>query len=107
MEIVMIGDQYLASGFRLIGVDTIEVTSDDAATKKVKELVLEGKCKIIIITENVALKLKVMRMDLLKIRKFYPIFLIIPDFEGPLNERVKELYQFVNQATGIKLKSSE
>ena len=107
MEMVMIVDKYLASGFRLIGVDTIEVTDDDAAAKKVEELVFEGKCKVVIITEKVALKLKALRAGLLKTRRLYPIFLIIPDFEGPLNERIKELHQLVSQAIGVKLKLSE
>jgi len=99
----MIGDKYLVSGFRLIGVDTIEVASDDLAAKKVEELVFEGKCKIIFVTEKVAVKLKTLREDLIKTRRFYPVFVIVPDFEGPLNERIKELHQLVNQAIGVKL----
>lgn len=104
MEMVMVGDKYLASGFRLIGIETNEVTDDDAAAKKVGDIVSEGRYKIIIINERVALKTKALRDNLLMTKKPYPIFLIIPDFEGPLNERTKELHQLVDQAIGIKLK---
>jgi vacuolar-type H+-ATPase subunit F/Vma7 len=104
MEMVMVGDRYLASGFRLIGIDTMEVANDDQAAKKVEELVSEGKCKIIFITEKVALRLKALREGLLKARRFYPVFVVIPDFEGPMNVRTKELHQLVNQAIGAKLK---
>jgi vacuolar-type H+-ATPase subunit F/Vma7 len=103
MEIVMVGDRYLASGIRLTGVDTIEATNDEDAAKKVGELVLEGTYKVILITERVSLKLKKLRDDLLKARRFYPVFVIIPDLEGPINERIKELHQLVNQAIGVKL----
>ena len=104
MEMVMVGDKYLASGFRLIGIETNEVTDDEAAAKKVEDIVLEGKCEIVIISERVALKIKTLRDSLLVAKKPYPIFLIIPDFQGPLNERIKELHQLVDRAIGVKLK---
>lgn len=104
MEMVMVGDKYLASGFRLIGIETNEVTDDDAAAKKVEDIVSEGKYEIIIISERVALKIKTLRDGLLVAKKSYPVFLIIPDFQGPLNKRIKELHQLVDQAIGVKLK---
>jgi len=103
IEMVMIGDKYLASGFRLIGIGTIEVANDDLAAKKVEELVFEGTCKIIFITEKVALKLKTLRENLIKTKRYYPVFVIIPDLGGPLKERIRELHQLVNQAVGINL----
>lgn len=103
MDMVMIGDKYLAGGFRLIGINTIEVPNDDLAAKKVQELVFEGNLRIVFITEKVALKLKDFREDLIKTRRFYPVFVIIPDLEGALNERIRELRQLVNQAVGVKL----
>jgi|SRR5271157_3635341 len=104
MSLIMIGDKYLACGFRLIGIDTIDAPSDDAAAEKVKIVVSEGKHEIIIISERVASKVKALRQSLIKARKPYPLFVIVPDFEGPIDERIGELYKLVNQATGVKLK---
>jgi vacuolar-type H+-ATPase subunit F/Vma7 len=104
MEMVMVGDKYLTGGFRLIGMEAIEVVDIDSAVEKVEELVYGEKCRIIVITEKVAAKLKALRQNLLKTRRFYPVFVVIPDFEGPLNERTKELHQLVNQSIGTKLK---
>jgi vacuolar-type H+-ATPase subunit F/Vma7 len=104
MEMVMVGDKYLASGFRLIGIEASEAADDDAAAKKVEDIVSEGKYEIVIISERVALKTKTLRERLLVAKKPYPIFLIIPDFQGPLQERIKELHQLVDQAMGVKLK---
>jgi vacuolar-type H+-ATPase subunit F/Vma7 len=104
MEMIMVGDKYLASGFRLIGIETNEVTDDDTAAKKVDDIVSEGKYQIVIISERVALKIRTLRDDLLSAKKPHPVFLIIPDFRGPLGERTKELHQLVDQAIGVKLK---
>jgi len=103
VDMVIVGDKYLVSGFRLVGIETIEVANDDLAAKKVESLVLEGKCKILFITEKVALKLKSLREDLIKTKRYYPVFVIIPDLEGSLHERIRELHQLVNQAVGVKL----
>jgi len=104
MEMVIVGDKYLASGFRLIGIESNEVADDDAAARRVEDIVSEGKYEIVIISERVSIKIKTLRDNLLAAKKPYPIFLIIPDFEGPLHERIKELHQLVDQAIGVKLK---
>ena len=102
MEMAMIGDKYLTRAFRLIGIETIEATSDDMARKKVEELVSKGECRIIFITENVTLELKALRENLIRAKRYYPLFVVIPDLEGPTTERVKEMYQLVNNAIGVK-----
>lgn len=105
MGMVMVGDKYLTMGFRLAGVETLEATDEDNAAKKVEEIVSKGNYRIIIISEKVALKVKALREILLKTKKPYPMFVIVPDFEGPLHERTEELHRLVNQATGIRLKT--
>jgi vacuolar-type H+-ATPase subunit F/Vma7 len=104
MAIIMIGDKYLASGFRLIGIDTIDAANDEVAAEEVKAAVSEGKHEIIIITERVASRVRALRQGLIKAKKPYPLFVIVPDFAGPIDERVGELRKLVNQATGIKFK---
>jgi vacuolar-type H+-ATPase subunit F/Vma7 len=104
MSIVMVGDKYLTIGFRLAGIDTIEATDSDTAAEKITELLVEGKYKIYFVTEKVALKLKKKREELLKIRRAHPVFVVVPDFEGSLKERINELYQLASQAMGVKLK---
>ena len=103
-EIVVIGNKFLNSLFRLDGIKTIEVPNDDAAIRKVYELVIQEKYKLIIINENVAMKLKDFRQNLLVTHRFYPIFLIIPGLDGSLENRITELRQLVSQSLGIKLK---
>jgi vacuolar-type H+-ATPase subunit F/Vma7 len=104
MDIVMIGDKYLSSVFRLAGIEALEVEDEDTAVEKVEELVGEGKCKILLVTERIAMQLGELREKLLRQKKFYPVFVIIPDFGGTLGERKKELTQLVNKSIGIKLK---
>jgi len=87
MEVVMVGDKYLATCFRLAGVRTVATDNDDETVKRLTELITDQKIEIVIIAERVAMKLKGLREDLLQTGKSSPIFIIVPDFHGPLNER--------------------
>ncbi|HUW48584.1 MAG TPA: V-type ATP synthase subunit F [Patescibacteria group bacterium] len=104
MDIVMIADKYLSSVFRLAGVEALEVEDEDSAVEKAEELVDEGNCKILLVTEKIAMQLGELREKLLRQKKFYPVFVIVPDFGGTLGERKKELTQLVNKSIGVKLK---
>lgn len=103
MDVVMVGDKYLAICFRLAGVRTVTTDGDDETARILMGLVENQKAEIAIITERVAMKLKAFRENLLKTGKALPIFIIVPDFQGPLNERIHELRQLVNRAVGMKL----
>jgi vacuolar-type H+-ATPase subunit F/Vma7 len=104
MDIVMVGDRYLTSLFRMVGIDVVEAEDEDSAVAKVQKIVDEESPKILFITEKVALRLKELREELLKEKRFYPVFVIIPDFEGTLGKRKEELREFVNKSMGVKLK---
>lgn len=68
------GNSYLAAAFRLIGIETVEAESENSAVAKVEQLVEKGECKILFLSERVALKLKELRERLLKDGGFYPDF---------------------------------
>jgi vacuolar-type H+-ATPase subunit F/Vma7 len=103
----MVGDKYLATCFRLAGVRTVITDNDDETARRLTELVENQEVEIAIITERVAMKLKAFRESLLKTGKSLPIFIIVPDFQGPLNERIRELRELVNRAVGMKLESGD
>ncbi len=88
----------------MAGIEALEVEDEDSAVEKAEEVVEEGKYKILILTEKTAKRLSELRERLLVQKRFYPIFVIIPDFGGTLGERKKELTQLVNKSIGIKLK---
>jgi len=100
----MVGDKYLTSLFRIVGIDVVEAEDEDSAVAKVQKIVNEESAKILFISERVALRLKELREKLLKERKFYPVFVIIPDFDGVLGTRKEELLEFVNKSMGVQLK---
>ncbi len=103
MSIVAVGDKYLITGLRFAGIKGIEVREEEAP-QKIKELVEEKKYKIIIIPESYALKIKGLRNELLRKGESYPIFAVVPGFEGSKKVRLNELYQLINEAVGVKLK---
>jgi vacuolar-type H+-ATPase subunit F/Vma7 len=102
MSVVVIGDEFFITGYRLAGVPGFVVRDESEARERIEEIMKEGKCKIVIISEGMAIKL---RKDRERWRdKVYPIFAIIPGLEGPKGERLNELYSLVSQAVGVKLK---
>jgi vacuolar-type H+-ATPase subunit F/Vma7 len=102
MSIIALGDEFFVTNFRLAGVPGLVVTNEVEARNKIEELIKEGKCKIVVISESMAIKLK---KDREKWReRVYPIFAIVPGLEGPKGERLHELYFLVSQAVGVKLK---
>jgi vacuolar-type H+-ATPase subunit F/Vma7 len=104
MDVMIVGDKYLTTLFRLIGIETREAENEDSAVAKAQEIIETGECKVLFVSERIAMRLKNMRENLLNERKVYPILVVIPGFEGVLGERKKELTQLVNRSIGIKLK---
>jgi vacuolar-type H+-ATPase subunit F/Vma7 len=102
MSIVVLGDEFFVTNFRLAGISGHVVKNEEEARDKIEDLIKEEKCKIVVISESMAIKLK---KDREKWRgKVYPIFAIVPGLEGPKGERLHELYFLVSQAVGVKLK---
>ncbi len=104
MDVAVIGEKYFVGLFRLMGIETLEADTEDLAADKAEDLIEKGNCKILFVTERLAARLKELRERLLSERRFYPIFVVIPDFEGPLGQRKKELEESINKSMGVKLK---
>ena len=106
MDIAIVGDRYVTALFRLVGVEAVEVKDVDSAVAKVKQLV-EEDYKVLLITEETALRLAAFRETLVEMRIAYPVFLIIPDFEKIIGLRKSELTNLVNRSVGVKLKTGD
>lgn len=100
------GDRYVTALFRLVGIEAVEVKDVDSAVAKVKELV-EEDYKVLVITDETALKLAVFRENLVETKKPYPVFVIIPGFEKIIGMRKNELTNLVNRSVGVKLKTGD
>lgn len=107
MSVVAIGDNYFITTLRLAGVDRRKAHDVREAEQIIDELLKEGKCKVLIVPEDLALKLRRKREELLRKQQIYPVFAIVPGFGGAFGERVKEIHQFISQAVGVKLKLGE
>ncbi|MGQ9780726.1 MAG: V-type ATP synthase subunit F [Nitrososphaeria archaeon] len=107
MSVVALGDQYFVTALRLAGVDQRKAHDIREAERIIDELLEVGECKVLIVPEELALKLKKKREDLFREQKIYPVFAIVPGFGGAVGERVKEIHQLISQAVGVKLKLGE
>jgi len=107
LDIAAIGDRHITNVFRLAGAEAILAENENSAVEQVIKLTEKGDYKVIIVTEEVSSKLKEIRGKLLKEKRLYPIFVVVPDLQGPLGLRSAELQELVNKSVGVKLKTGE
>ena len=105
MDVAIVGERYLATLFRVAGIHAVAAANEDAAVAEAKSIIEAGQCKILFITERVASRLRSLRESLVTERKPFPVFVVIPDFEGVLGERKKELTELINRSLGVKLET--
>jgi vacuolar-type H+-ATPase subunit F/Vma7 len=105
--VAIIADKYLAFGFRLAGVIAYPVQNAQEAAKTLEKIVAENKYDVIIITENLSVALKQQRQAILAREKQRPVIAVIPGFNGPTGERLRELRTLVTQSVGAELKFEE
>jgi len=102
--VAIIADKYLAYGFRLAGIIAFPVQGSQEAAETLETIVSENKYDIIIITENLSIALRKQREAILAREKQRPIIAVIPDFNGPTGERIRELRTLVTQSVGAEIK---
>lgn len=107
MSVVALGGPYFVTSLRAAGVDGRQVGSAKEAEDALELLVGEGKCKVVIVPEALALDLDHKRDELARRGVYYPIFAVVPDIEPHPRERPQRLYRLVSQAVGAKLKLGE
>ncbi len=103
MNAAAIGDSTFVAGFRLVGVDGMVATTDEAVSKILKELVEEAKYGVIILPERFVEPTRDLRSRLMREGKVTPLFSFIPDHTGVKGERIKELKRSISLAVGAEL----
>ena len=103
MRAAIIADKYLSTGFRLAGVEPFPIENVQEAGSLLDEILQDEQYKVVILTEDVAHSLKEKRDEMVRKGKIFPVFVIVPDFEGSKRIREKELYEAVGKAIGAKL----
>ena len=105
MSIVALGDEFFVTGYMMAGAKGVVVADEAAARRKIEELMETGACKVVIMSEELAIQLKEDREKWRK--RAYPIFAIMPGLQGARGKRLSELYSLVSLAVGAKLKQSD
>lgn len=101
MKFYVIGDRHTVLGFRLVGIDGVEVTGRDEALAALKEAVNREGVGIVLITERVASEIR----DEVEARLYgmgFPLVLEIPDSGGASPDR-PAIEDIVRKAIGISI----
>lgn len=108
MSVVALGDPYFVTALRVAGVEGRIVLTAKEAEYIVDVLIRERKCKVIILSEKLAILIERKRNELAKLGNYYPVFVVVPGLDGTIEEgRTRRLYQLISQAVGAKLKLGE
>jgi len=103
-KIAIIAEKYLATGFMLAGVTAFPVHDAKEAASEFQRILSEDKFDVIILTERLSEALKDQREAIVARGKARPVVAVVPDFEGPTGERLRELHTLISQSVGAELK---
>jgi V/A-type H+-transporting ATPase subunit F len=97
---IVIGDRDMITGFRLVGVDGVEVTTVENARLALSKAVANVDLAIIIISEEFSTKMRD-EIDKLRLSRVAPLIVEIPGRLGPSGEiRMSDL---ITKTLGIKV----
>jgi vacuolar-type H+-ATPase subunit F/Vma7 len=96
----VIGDNNMITGFRLVGVEGVEVTSVDMARQALREALERSDVALILISQQFS---EQMRSDIDKIRieRVTPLIIEIPGSIGPTS--TLKMSELVSKTLGIKI----
>lgn len=98
----VIGDNDMITGFRLVGVEGTEVSTDDEAVQALQKVRARSDVGLIIISESFS-NGPLMREEVDKFRqeRITPLIVQIPGSKGPANKM--QLSDIVSKILGIKI----
>jgi vacuolar-type H+-ATPase subunit F/Vma7 len=110
-QIAIIGDEDTVIGFGLTGVKHLSPIStddqDDEIIAIIKEYIQNSKIGFVLITQNVAERVR-HTFELLKQAKaLYPIFIELPDKHGELPDREDPIKTLIRRAIGMEISKNE
>lgn len=101
MKFCCIADEVTAQGFRLAGIVAHVASTAEQAQAAFNNAAARTDCGIIIITEKAAVWVR-SQIEMIRLRRDYPLIVEIPGPEGPLSGR-KSLREFIQGAVGVKI----
>jgi V/A-type H+-transporting ATPase subunit F len=103
MKIAVVADEDTVTGLKLAGVnETFIINSPEEAESKIRSLSDRADIGLIIITEQIGVKIRKLISDIIK--KGIPIILEIPDKTGPLKGVEDPIRELVKKAVGVDIK---
>jgi len=101
MKIYCLADEDTVLGFRLAGISGQVVTTPEQATTAVNQIITQPEISLLIITEQIAGKIRGL-IDAIRLNAARPLIVEIPGPDGPLSDR-KTLRQIVQESVGMNM----
>ncbi len=101
---IFVGDEILATAFKLIGVESKVAFDIIDAEKIINKILDEAMADLLIIPEDLYEKLVERHFKFRREGKEKPILAVVPGLRGATGRRLKDIYNLISQAVGVRLK---
>jgi V/A-type H+-transporting ATPase subunit F len=100
LHAIVIGDSDMVTGFQLVGIKGVEVFSVDEAKRTLLKAVENIDIAIVIISEDISIKLRA-TIDELRLNRIAPLIVELPGRAGPSGGI--DMSRIVGKAIGVKV----
>lgn len=108
MKVTVVGDEHMALGFELAGVDeSYTPKTDMEAVKMIERLVGSSDIAVIILSERIAHNNREELDRITQNKGLYPVIVEIPGKDGPIEDKKDPLRDKIRRAVGIDITSQE
>jgi V/A-type H+-transporting ATPase subunit F len=106
-KIAVIGDEDTIIGFGLTGIKLLSIVAETADNKKILQFVKESienpEIGFVLITEQVAERIRSEFERLKQDKPLYPIFIELPNKRGGVPDRVDPIKTLIRRAIGMEI----
>ncbi len=108
MKVVVVGDEHMALGFELAGVDESYTPGTDMeAIKVLDRLIGSSDVAVIILSESIAENIREDLERMTQDKGLYPVIVEIPGKAGPVKAKKDILKEKIRKAVGIDITLQE
>ena len=100
MHAFVIGDSQMATGFRLVGVESVEATSVTEARKALSNVLERSDVAIVLISEELASEMRD-EIDKLRLSRITPLIVAVPGSSGAVGET--KISDLITKTLGVRV----
>ncbi len=108
MKVAVVGDEHMALGFELAGVDESYTPETDMEAVKILDRLIESSdIAVILLSERIAQNVRGELERITQNKGLYPVIVEMPGKDGPVKDKKDILKEKIRRAVGIDITLQE